>query len=60
MIERLDGGDKPARLTFWDSFDEDGNYIDDKKEAKHKKSSDTKKKIRKINAKCVFLFGQRI
>ena len=47
MIERLDGGDKPVRLTFWDSFDEDGNYIDDKKEAKQTKPSDTKKEDKK-------------
>ena len=43
MIERLDGGDKPASLTFWDSFNEDGNYVDDAKENASNKSSASEK-----------------
>ena len=43
MIERLDGGDKPARLSFWDSFSEDGNYVDDAKENASNKSSASEK-----------------
>ena len=49
MIERLDGGDKPASLTFWDSFNEDGNYVDDAKEnASNKSSASEKSKKRRI------------
>ena len=51
MLIRLDGGDKPARLTFLDNYDEDGNYIGNKKKAskpsaprKSEKKKECKKK----------------
>ena len=45
MLIRLDGGDKPARLTFLDNYDEDGNYIGNKKKAS--KSSAPRKSEKK-------------
>lgn len=47
MIFRLDGSDKPARLTFLDVYDDNGNYIGDKKKAKNKKSSSSKEDNKK-------------
>ena len=59
MIERLDGGDKPARLTFLDNYDEDGNYIGNKKKAskslapKESKKKEESVKQRNPNKVCL-------
>lgn len=53
MIYRLDGGDKPAKITFLDKYDEDGNYIKETKENNQNihSASDSIDKVKNYNEK---------
>ena len=53
MIYRLDGGDKPAKITFLDKYDEDGNYIKETKENNRNihSASDSIVKVKNYNKK---------